>query len=122
MNRLEHANRDETVPVTRQRLLRDSDREMFALALPALGALIAEPLYVLADTAVIGNIGTNELGGLALASQVIGTVLSVSLFLAYGTTSAALARCFDCCKQNPKLRNSARSICRSRSLAFRPCS
>jgi len=73
------------VPVA---LLREADREMFTLALPALGALIAEPLYVLADTAVIGNIGTNELGGLALASQVIGTVLSVSLFLAYGTTSA----------------------------------
>ena len=65
-----------------------TDREMFALAIPALGALIAEPLYVLADTAVVGNIGTAELGGLGLAAQVIGTVLSISLFLAYGTTSA----------------------------------
>jgi len=64
------------------------DREMFVLAVPALGALIAEPLYVLADTAVVGNIGTAELGGLGLASQVIGTVLSISIFLAYGTTSA----------------------------------
>ena len=61
---------------------------MFTLAIPALGALIAEPLYVLADTAVVGNIGTAELGGLGLATQVIGTVLSISLFLAYGTTSA----------------------------------
>lgn len=65
-----------------------TDREMFSLAVPALGALIAEPLYVLADTAVVGNIGTPELGGLGLATQVIGTVLSVSLFLAYGTTAA----------------------------------
>ncbi len=65
-----------------------TDREMFTLAIPALGALIAEPLYVLADTAVVGNIGTAELGGLGLAAQVIGTVLSISLFLAYGTTSA----------------------------------
>jgi len=64
------------------------DRELLSLALPALGALIAEPLYVLADTAVVGNIGTAELGGLGLATQVIGTVLSISLFLAYGTTSA----------------------------------
>ena len=56
-----------------------TDREMFALAIPALGALIAEPLYVLADTAVVGNIGTAELGGLGLAAQVIGTVLSISL-------------------------------------------
>ncbi len=65
-----------------------TDREMFSLAIPALGALLAEPLYVLADTAVVGNIGTAELGGLGLATQVIGTVLSISLFLAYGTTSA----------------------------------
>lgn len=65
-----------------------TDREMFSLAVPALGALVAEPLYVLADTAVVGNIGTAELGGLGLAAQVIGTVLSISLFLAYGTTSA----------------------------------
>ncbi len=64
------------------------DREMFSLAVPALGALIAEPLYVLADTAVIGHIGTLELGGLGLASQIISTVVAVSLFLAYGTTSA----------------------------------
>lgn len=61
---------------------------MFALAVPALGALVAEPLYVLADTAVVGNIGTPELGGLGLASQVIGTVIAVSIFLAYGTTSS----------------------------------
>ena len=70
------------------RWLTPTDREMFSLAVPALGALIAEPLYVLADTAVVGNIGTAELGGLGLAAQVIGTVLSISLFLAYGTTSA----------------------------------
>ncbi|MEM7092548.1 MAG: MATE family efflux transporter [Actinomycetota bacterium] len=71
----------------RAKLLTASDREMFGLAIPALGALIAEPLYVLADTAVVGNIGTPELGGLGLATQVIGTVLAISLFLAYGTTS-----------------------------------
>ena len=61
---------------------------MLTLAIPALGALVAEPLYVVADTAVVGHIGTPELGGLGLATQVIGTVLAVSLFLAYGTTSA----------------------------------
>jgi putative MATE family efflux protein len=70
------------------RRLTATDREMFTLAIPALGALIAEPLYVLTDTAIVGNIGTAELGGLGLAAQVIGTVLSVSLFLAYGTTAA----------------------------------
>lgn len=70
------------------RRLTATDREMFTLAIPALGALIAEPLYVLTDTAIVGNIGTAELGGLGLAAQVIGTVLSISLFLAYGTTAA----------------------------------
>lgn len=65
-----------------------TDREIFGLAIPALGALIAEPLYILADTAIIGKIGTPELGGLGLASQVILTALAMSLFLAYGTTSA----------------------------------
>jgi len=44
------------------------DREILTLAVPALGALIAEPLYVLADTAVGGHLGTAQLGGLAVAS------------------------------------------------------
>ena len=67
------------------------DREIRRLAIPALGALIAEPLYVLADTAVVGHLGTPELGGLALASEIILISLSVFVFLAYGTT-AAVAR------------------------------
>ncbi len=54
--------------------------------MPALGSLIAEPLYVLADTAIVGNIGTTELAGLALASTVLLTLHSAAIFLAYGTT------------------------------------
>ncbi len=65
-----------------------TDSEIARLAVPALGALIAEPLYVLADTAVVGNLGTPQLGGLALASQVILTVYALMIFLAYGTTAA----------------------------------
>ena len=57
------------------------------LALPAFGALIAEPLYVLADTAVVGHLGTPQLGGLAVASSVLLTGYAVFIFLAYGTTS-----------------------------------
>jgi putative MATE family efflux protein len=64
------------------------DREILRLAVPALGALIAEPLYVLADTAVVGHIGTAELGGLAVASSVLLTGYAVFIFLAYGTTGA----------------------------------
>ena len=65
------------------------DREIARLAIPALGALIAEPLYVLADTAVVGNLlGTNELAGLSVAGQTLLTVHAVMIFLAYGTTAA----------------------------------
>src|SRR4051794_537323 len=64
------------------------DREIVRLALPAFGALIAEPLYVLADTAVVGHLGTPQLGGLAVASSVLLTGYAVFIFLAYGTTGA----------------------------------
>ena len=64
------------------------DQEIARLAIPALGALIAEPLYTLADTAVVGHLGTPHLGGLAVASQVLLGALSLFIFLAYGTTAA----------------------------------
>jgi putative MATE family efflux protein len=65
------------------------DREIARLAVPALGALIAEPLYVLADTAVVGNLlGTIELAGLSVAGQTLLTVHAIMIFLAYGTTAA----------------------------------
>ncbi len=65
-----------------------TDRQILALAFPALGALVAEPLYILADTAVVGNLGTPQLGGLALASSLLLIAFAVFIFLAYGTTSA----------------------------------
>ena len=64
------------------------DREIVRLAVPAFGALIAEPLYVLADTAVVGHMGTSQLAGLAIAASVLLTLYSVFIFLAYGTTAA----------------------------------
>jgi putative MATE family efflux protein len=64
------------------------DKEIGRLAVPALGALVAEPLYVLADTAVVGNIGTEELAGLAVASSALLTGYAMFIFLAYGTTAA----------------------------------
>lgn len=72
----------------RWRLRHPADREIARLALPALGALAAPPLYVLTDTAVVGHLGTPELGGLAVAGTVIVTVLALCVFLAYGTTAA----------------------------------
>ncbi|MDG2906679.1 MAG: MATE family efflux transporter [Acidimicrobiales bacterium] len=71
--------------------MRPDDRELLRLAVPALGALLAEPLYVLADTAVVGHLGTAELGGLAVASAALLFGYGMCIFLAYGTT-AAVAR------------------------------
>jgi len=68
-----------------------SDREILRLAVPALGALAAEPLYVLTDTAVVGHLGTPQLGGLAVAGTVLTTAFTLFNFLSYGTT-AAVAR------------------------------
>ena len=47
------------------------DREILLLALPALGALAAEPLYVLVDTAIVGHLGTTQLASLAIAATVL---------------------------------------------------
>lgn len=69
--------------------VRSLDHEIARLGIPALGALIAEPLYVLADTAVVGNLlGTIELAGLSIAGQTLLTVHAIMIFLAYGTTAA----------------------------------
>jgi putative MATE family efflux protein len=70
------------------KVAREFDREILRLAIPALGSLIAEPLYILADTAVVGHLGTPQLGGLAVASTILLTGYSVFVFLAYGTTGA----------------------------------
>lgn len=63
------------------------DREIGRLALPALGALAAGPLYILADTAIIGHLGTPQLAALALAGAVVSTLTDLSDFLSYGTTA-----------------------------------
>ncbi|GAB3276798.1 MATE family efflux transporter [Actinocorallia lasiicapitis] len=70
---------------------RKHDREILALAIPAFGALVAEPLFLLSDTAIVGRLGTAEQAGLAIAAQALMTLIGVCVFLAYGTT-AAVAR------------------------------
>jgi putative MATE family efflux protein len=60
---------------------------VFALAIPALGALAAEPLYVLVDTAIVGHLGTVQLAALAIAATVLSTAFTVFNFLTYGTTA-----------------------------------
>ncbi len=66
---------------------RERDRRIVALAVPALGTLAVEPLYLLVDTAIVGRLGTVPLAGLAVASTVLTTLITVCNFLAYGTTA-----------------------------------
>lgn len=68
-------------------------RQIFALALPALGVLAATPLYLLLDTAVIGHLGSFELAALAAGTTVQSTVTTQLTFLSYGTTARS-ARLF----------------------------
>lgn len=63
-------------------------RRILALAVPAFGALIAEPLFLLADTAIIGRLGTAELAGVGLGTTVLHTATGLLIFLAYATTPA----------------------------------
>src|SRR3954454_466177 len=74
------------------RLRSPHDREIFRLAIPAFGALAAEPLYVLADTAIVGHLGTLPLGGLGVAGAVLTAVFGVFNFLAYGATATVARR------------------------------
>ena len=62
------------------------DRRIIALAIPALGTLAIEPMYVLVDTAIVGRLGTPQLGGLAIASTILLTVISLTASLEYGVT------------------------------------
>jgi putative MATE family efflux protein len=63
------------------------DRRIFALAVPALGALAAQPLYVLVDTAIVGHLGTTQLAALAIAATVLTTAFALFNFLTAGTTA-----------------------------------
>lgn len=66
--------------------MRALDRRIWGLALPALGALAAEPIFLLADTAMVGHLGAGALGALAIAGTIVQTVLGLMVFLAYATT------------------------------------
>lgn len=68
------------------------DRRVLALAVPALGALVAEPAFVLVDSAIVGHLGPAPLAGLALGSTVLTTVVGMCVFLAYATTAAVARR------------------------------
>ena len=68
------------------------DREIMRLAVPALGALVAEPLFLLADSALVGHLGATPLAALGIAGAVLQSVVGLMVFLAYGTTPAVARR------------------------------
>ncbi|WP_406201347.1 MATE family efflux transporter [Kitasatospora sp. NBC_01560] len=78
-----------TAPSTARRR---HDREILALAVPAFGALVAEPLFLMADSAIVGHLGTPQLAGVGVASAALTTATGVFVFLAYATTAAVARR------------------------------
>ncbi|MFE6036294.1 MATE family efflux transporter [Streptomyces sp. NPDC056452] len=79
-------------PTTRRSSRRRHDREIIALAVPAFGALVAEPLFVIVDSAIVGHLGTSQLAGLGVAAALLTTAVSIFVFLAYATTAAVARR------------------------------
>jgi putative MATE family efflux protein len=76
------------VTIKPRRALRPEDAQLLRLAVPALGALVAEPLFLLVDSAIVGHLGTPQLAGLAAAGALLSTLTYLCVFLAYGTTAA----------------------------------
>ncbi|MGM1018697.1 MAG: MATE family efflux transporter [Actinomycetota bacterium] len=68
------------------------NREILRLAVPALGALMAEPAFLIVDAALVGHLGTVPLAGLGIAGAVLQTIVGLMIFLAYSTTPAVARR------------------------------
>ncbi|WP_102193336.1 MATE family efflux transporter [Microbacterium aurantiacum] len=68
------------------------NREILRLAVPALGALVAEPAFLIVDAALVGHLGTTPLAGLGIAGAVLQTIVGLMVFLAYSTTPAVARR------------------------------
>lgn len=68
------------------------NRDILRLAVPALGALVAEPLFLIVDSALVGHLGVEPLAGLGIASAVLQTIVGLMVFLAYSTTPAVARR------------------------------
>ncbi|GLX01057.1 MATE family efflux transporter [Microtetraspora sp. NBRC 16547] len=83
------------MPLTRDAERRDGartgNREILRLAVPAFGALVAEPLFLLTDSVIVGRLPDPALGALGVASAALSAIVGLCVFLAYGTT-AAVAR------------------------------
>lgn len=79
-------------PASTRSTARRHDREIVALAVPAFGALVAEPLFVMVDSAIVGHLGTPQLAGLGVAAALLTSAVNIFVFLAYATTAAVARR------------------------------
>ena len=68
------------------------NRDILRLAVPALGSLVVEPLFLMVDAALVGHLGVAPLAGLGIASAVLQTIVGLMVFLAYSTTPAVARR------------------------------
>ncbi|MGB3603633.1 MATE family efflux transporter [Gordonia sp. (in: high G+C Gram-positive bacteria)] len=66
---------------------------MLRLAGSALVVLVAAPLYLMLDLAVVGRLGATELAALSVSTLVLAVVSTQLTFLSYGTTARS-ARAF----------------------------
>ncbi|ETK35088.1 MATE family efflux transporter [Microbispora sp. ATCC PTA-5024] len=71
---------------------RAHDREILRLAVPAFGALVAEPLFLLTDSVIVGRLPDPALGALGVASAALSALVGLCVFLAYATTAAVARR------------------------------
>lgn len=69
-----------------------TDAEILRLAWPAFLALVAEPLFVLADAVIVGHLGTPQLAAAGVAGALMTTLVGLCVFLAYGTTASVARR------------------------------
>ena len=83
---------DTATKIARIATLNEIDRDILRLALPALGALVAEPLFLLTDTALVGHLGAVPLAGLSIGGAILQTLIGLLIFLAYATTPAVARR------------------------------
>jgi putative MATE family efflux protein len=93
------------------------DREIVRLALPALGALAVEPLYVLVDTAIVGHLGGPQIAALGLAGTVLAGAFTIFNFLTYGTT-AVVARATGAGREEDAARLAAQALWVSLGIGF----
>ncbi len=68
------------------------NRQILRLAVPALGALIAEPVFLIIDSAMVGHLGVAPLASLGIGGAVLQTIVGLMVFLAYSTTPAVARR------------------------------